>query len=155
MAANELGWELVGVRDGFDGLLWPDRYPYGGLVPLSSELVDSLAASGGSILGNSTRTDVETLDRMRLAAQSAARIGVVEALGEHSGWLALQAGIAVCADAVLIPEISYDLCKVAARLRQKARRGTASGLGALQVRATGAHQGHARRPRRAAIADYG
>ena len=47
------------------------------------------------------------------------KLGVVEVPGEHAGWLALQAGIAVCADAVLIPEIPYDLAKVAARLTRK------------------------------------
>ena len=47
------------------------------------------------------------------------RIGVVEVLGEQAGWLALQAGIAVCADAVLIPEIPCDLDTVAARLKDK------------------------------------
>jgi len=44
---------------------------------------------------------------------------VVEVQGEQAGWLALQAGIAVCADAVLIPEIPCDLDTVAARLKDK------------------------------------
>ena len=59
------------------------------------------------------------LDRVRQAAQSARKIGVVEVLGAQTGWLALQAGIAVCADAVLIPEIPCDLQEVAARLKEK------------------------------------
>ena len=59
------------------------------------------------------------LDRVRQSAQSARKIGVVEVLGEQAGWLALQAGIAVRADAVLIPEIPCDLHKVAARLKEK------------------------------------
>jgi len=33
LAGGKLGWELVGIRDGFEGLLHPDRYPNGGLVP--------------------------------------------------------------------------------------------------------------------------
>jgi len=44
---------------------------------------------------------------------------VVEVLGAQAGWLALQAGIAVCADAVLIPEIPCELQMVAARLKEK------------------------------------
>jgi 6-phosphofructokinase 1 len=43
----------------------------------------------------------------------------VEVQGEQAGWLALQAGIAVCADAVLIPEIPCDLKIVAGRLNDK------------------------------------
>jgi 6-phosphofructokinase 1 len=64
---------------------------------------------------------VEMLERARQAALSARKIGIVEVLGEQAGWLALQAGIAVGADAVLIPEIPYNLQKVTARLREKAR----------------------------------
>jgi 6-phosphofructokinase len=61
------------------------------------------------------------IERVRQAAQSARKIGVVEVLGEHAGWLALQAGIAVCADAVLIPEIPYDLTFVPLNLRRMTR----------------------------------
>ena len=57
---------------------------------------------------------IEMLDRARQAAQSARKIAVVEVLGEQAGWMALQAGIAVGADAVLIPEIPCDLQMVAA-----------------------------------------
>ena len=35
LAAGKLGWEMVGIRDGFDGVLHPERYPDGGLVTLS------------------------------------------------------------------------------------------------------------------------
>jgi len=62
---------------------------------------------------------IEMLDRVRQAAQSAQKIGVVEVLGKQSGWLALQAAIAVGADAVLIPEIPADLNVVAAHLKKK------------------------------------
>jgi 6-phosphofructokinase 1 len=44
---------------------------------------------------------------------------VVEVPGQQAGWLALQAGMAVCADAVLIPEIPYDIKKVAAQIKNK------------------------------------
>jgi 6-phosphofructokinase 1 len=59
------------------------------------------------------------LDKARQAARSARKIAVVEVLGEQAGWIALQAGIAVCADAVLIPEIPCDLHAVAARLKER------------------------------------
>ena len=62
---------------------------------------------------------IEMLDRARQAAQSARKIAVVEVLGEQAGWIALQAGIAAGADAVLIPEIPCDLQVVAARLKEK------------------------------------
>ncbi len=62
---------------------------------------------------------IDMLDRFRQAAQSARKIGVVEVLGAQAGWLALQAGIAVGADAVLIPEIPCDLKALASRLKDE------------------------------------
>jgi len=62
---------------------------------------------------------IEMLDKARQAAQAARKIAVVEVLGAQAGWLALQAGIAVCADAVLIPEIPCNLQTVAAKLKEK------------------------------------
>src|SRR5512143_3181810 len=57
LAAHELGWEVVGIRDGFDGLLDPERYADGGLLTLTPQIVEYLSAGGGAILGNATRTD--------------------------------------------------------------------------------------------------
>ena len=47
MAAGKMGWEIVGIRDGFDGLLHPERYPDGGLVTLSPQLVENLDPAAG------------------------------------------------------------------------------------------------------------
>ena len=87
-------------------------------VPRSIE--NEIAATMVSFGFNSALSfTIEMLDRVRQAAQAARKIAVVEVLGEQAGWLALQAGIAVCADAVLIPEIPCDLKAVASRLRDK------------------------------------
>ena len=211
LAAGKLGWEIIGIRDGFAGLMQPDHYPDGGLLPLTPQLVDNLDVSAGSVLGQSQRIDpfnvrqidedqmieevdqsdellerlkaekidglisvvggqglsilyklhrkglntvcipraiendiastavsfgfntalsftIEMLEKARQAAQASQRIAVVEVLGEQSGWLALQAGIAVCADAILIPEISSDLQAVAASLKKKMIPGRSYGL---------------------------
>ena len=57
LAAGKLGWEMVGIRDGFDGVLHPDRYPDGGLVTLSPELIENLDPTGGGLLGQAPRVD--------------------------------------------------------------------------------------------------
>ena len=44
---------------------------------------------------------------------------VVEVMGRYAGWIALHAGVAGGADVILIPEIPYDLDKVAERLRER------------------------------------
>ena len=69
----------------------------------------------------------EMLQRSRAAARSTHQIAVVEVTGKQTGWLALQSAIAVCADAVLIPEIRYDLDAVAAKLSVRAGPGTPQG----------------------------
>ncbi|MEN9395858.1 MAG: hypothetical protein RLZ81_388, partial [Pseudomonadota bacterium] len=38
-AAANRGWDCVGIRDGFNGILLPERYPQGGVVPLTRERV--------------------------------------------------------------------------------------------------------------------
>ncbi len=210
LAASELGWEVVGIRDGFDGLLFPENYVDGGLIPLTPQRIENIDLAG-TILGTAVRNDpfhvrtinsdnlieevdqsdqlletlrdkqidavisvvgnrglsilyklhrkglksvciprsvendmattllsfgfnsalsftIEMLDRARQGAHSAGKIGVVEVLGEHSGWLALQSAIALCADVVLIPEIPYNLDKVATKLQQKFNSGRKYGL---------------------------
>jgi 6-phosphofructokinase 1 len=198
IAGGKLGWEMIGIRDGFEGLLFPERYPSGGLLTLSPELIENLDPSTGGILGQAPGIDpfhasskdgkeadlsglilkrlkeedidalisivgsqglsilqklhskglhtvciprsienditstaisfgfnsalsvtIEMLNKAFQAARSASKIAVVEVPGEQAGWIALQAGIAVRADAVLMPEIPCDLKNLASRLNDK------------------------------------
>lgn len=66
----------------------------------------------------------EAIDRLHSTAHSHHRIIVVEMMGHNAGWLALGAGVAGGADVILIPEIPYDLVKVAEAIRQRQLRGT-------------------------------
>lgn len=201
-AAGLLGWEIVGIRDGFQGLLHPERYPDGGLITLSPQVIMNLDPLDEGILGQAPRMDpfhdtslcegdegeevdhsdeilkrlkaenidalisvvgnqglrilykfhgkgfpvvcipksiendipetsvsfgfntalsftIDMLGRAKRAARSARKIAVVEVMGEQAGWLALQASIALSADAVLIPEIPYNLNMLARRLNDK------------------------------------
>jgi 6-phosphofructokinase 1 len=193
-AARPLGWEIVGIRDSFDGLLEPARYPDRGLVPLRRGSTRDIGHLGGTILGTTNRGNpfawpatqedgsvaevdrsgelvrrlaeesidaviaiggdgslhiaqrlaaegvrligvpktidndldsavsfaTECLDRLHATARSHGRVLVVEVMGRQAGWIALHAGIAGRADAILIPEIPYDLALVAAHLERVA-----------------------------------
>ena len=210
-AAFELGWEVVGIRDGFNGLLFPDRYETDGLAFLSLEMAAKPGLFPPGILSTAHPLDpfrvrvvdgenaisekdlseplfnrietngidgiitvlgphelgmawklvqkglplvcipkaiendvaettlsfgfnsalsygVDTLDRARTAAETLGKIAVVEVLGTHAGWLALQSGIAVIADAVLMPEIPYHLDSVAERLQGTVQSGCPASL---------------------------
>jgi 6-phosphofructokinase 1 len=65
----------------------------------------------------------EAIDRLHSTAHSHHRIIVVEIMGHNTGWLALGAGIAGGADVILIPEIPYDVTRVAEAIRQRSREG--------------------------------
>jgi 6-phosphofructokinase 1 len=218
-AAHARGWELIGIRESYDGLLHSDRYPDEGLVALTPRSVERIAHLGGTILGTTNRGNpfkaveefpdgttreidrsarvleamrthglealiavggdgslaianalheqglrvvgvpktidndldatvmtfgynsavafaTECLDRLHVTAQAHRRLLVVEVMGRHAGWIALNAGIAGGADAILIPEIPYDLTRVAEALARRAAAGRAY---AIVVVAEGAH----------------
>jgi ATP-dependent phosphofructokinase / diphosphate-dependent phosphofructokinase len=61
----------------------------------------------------------EAIDRLHTTAEAHHRVMVVEVMGRNAGWIALYAGVAGGADVILIPEIPYDLEKVAARIRAR------------------------------------
>lgn len=66
----------------------------------------------------------EAIDRLHSTAHSHHRIIVVEIMGHNVGWLALGAGISGGADVILIPEIPYDIEKVAEAIRRRSRHGS-------------------------------
>lgn len=56
-------------------------------------------------------TIVEMVDRIRDTTESHDRCSVVEVMGHTAGYLALNAGIAVGATSILVPEMHYDIEK--------------------------------------------
>lgn len=67
----------------------------------------------------------DCIDKIHTTATSHGRVMVVELMGNKSGWLTLNAGVAGGADAILLPEIPYDLQKVAKVMDQRAEKGKA------------------------------
>jgi phosphofructokinase-like protein len=65
----------------------------------------------------------DAIDRLHTTAEAHRRIITVEVMGRYAGWIALTAGVAGGADVILIPEIPYDLDKVAESLRRRDERG--------------------------------
>lgn len=201
-AARGLGWQIFGIRDGYNGFLQPENYPDGGLVELRRSMVREISHLGGTILGTTNRGNpfcrptkqpdgsikevdcsdkliecfrknnldaliavggdgslsiahnlqnkglrvigvpktidndlestvltfgfntavtfaTECIDRLHSTALSHQRLIVVEVMGRNAGWIALHSGLAARADAILIPEIPYEIENVAAHLRRK------------------------------------
>jgi 6-phosphofructokinase 1 len=218
-SATRLGWECIGIRDGFNGILSPDHYNGDGVEVLTRNRVRGIAHVGGTILGttnkgnpflypvrksNGTIQEVdrsadihqyfkragidaliaiggdgtltianelhkqgmhvvgvpktidndldktfttfgfdtavsfatECLDRLHSTAESHQRVMVVEVMGRYAGWIALHAGIAGGAHAILIPEIPFDIEKVAQKILERDKDGRHY---SLVVVAEGAH----------------
>ncbi|MFT3789067.1 MAG: ATP-dependent 6-phosphofructokinase [Tepidisphaeraceae bacterium] len=200
-AAHQLGWEVLGIKEGYDGILNPDAFAGDGVVRLEPRDVRGIAKLGGTILGTTNRGNpfksvivkdgiaqevdrsdevieamrrmevdaliaiggdgslgiadqlndkglrligvpktidndldatvvtfgfdsavefaTDCVDRLHSTAQAHRRIIVVEVMGRHAGWIALHAGVAGGAHAILIPEMPYDLNKLAAELKKR------------------------------------
>ena len=206
LAAINRGWECYGIRDGFNGILNPQRYADGGVFRLTRDAVRGIAHLGGTILGTTNRgnplhypmpmpdgttqaTDrsdeivsyfkregldalvaiggdgsltiahalhkkglpvvgvpktidndldktfttfgfdtavafaTDCLDRLHSTAESHQRVMVVEVMGRYAGWIALHAGISGGAHAILLPEIPFDIEKVAEKVRWRDKIG--------------------------------
>ena len=61
----------------------------------------------------------DAIDRLHTTAEAHRRIMVVEVMGRYAGWIALHAGVAGGADAILIPEIPFDISILAKRLMER------------------------------------
>jgi 6-phosphofructokinase 1 len=213
-AIGRYGWEVVGFRDGFSGLLEdrcvafsksdlagiltlggtllgtsrvkPHRVEVGGetrdlrdriVATCKRRRIDALVCLGGggthknaarllekglpivslpktidndvaltdATIGFDTALGIatETIDRLHSTAHSHHRIILAEIMGHKAGWLALGAGIAGGADVILVPEIPYDLQKVAAAIRRRAEHGTRFSIVAVAEGARNADEARA------------
>jgi len=87
--------------------------------------IDNDIASTEYTIGFDTamNTAMEMVDKLRDTAQSHDRCSVVEVMGRHAGFLALQCGIAVGATAILVPEVEFDLDDIIAKIEESKKTG--------------------------------
>lgn len=67
-------------------------------------------------------TATEAIERLHSTAESHHRVMVVEIMGRDAGWLTLASGVAGGADVILIPEISFDLKKIYAKIEARSEK---------------------------------
>ena len=87
--------------------------------------IDNDVACTDITFGYNTAVSVamEALDRLHTTGETHHRIMVLEVMGRYAGWIALEAAIAGGADVALIPEIPYDINKVAEKIENRKKRG--------------------------------
>jgi phosphofructokinase-like protein len=99
------------------------------LVAVPKTIDNDLGATESSI-GFITAVEVatEALDRLHYTAASHSRVMIMEVMGRDAGHIAISAGIAGGADAILIPEIPYSMDKLCQRIEERAQRGRTHSL---------------------------
>ncbi len=68
-------------------------------------------------------TATEAIDKLHSTAESHHRVMILEVMGRYAGWIAIESGIAGGADVILIPEIPYDMNKVAQKVMERKNAG--------------------------------
>jgi phosphofructokinase-like protein len=87
--------------------------------------IDNALSGTDFAFGFDTAVNIATecIDRLHTTAESHHRIIVIEVMGRYTGWIALEAGIAGGADAILVPEIPVDMKKVCTDIKLRHKRG--------------------------------
>ena len=87
--------------------------------------IDNDVACTEITFGYNTAVSVatEALDRLHTTGATHHRIMVLEVMGRYAGWIALESAIAGGADVALIPEMPYDINKVAEKINNRRKRG--------------------------------
>jgi ATP-dependent phosphofructokinase / diphosphate-dependent phosphofructokinase len=206
LSALQNGWEVLGIRRGYTGLLEHEIDGEPGIVELTEQSVRGITHLGGTILGTTTRgnpfglevrrsdgtwgvrdrsdeivrrfqkleidaliaiggdgslniakalfekglpvigvpktidndlkaTDTtfgfqtavevatDAIGRLHSTAESHQRVMVVQVMGRHTGWIALESGLAGGADVILIPEIPYQIDRVVKKITDREANG--------------------------------
>lgn len=102
-ALNEMGFPVVGVASTIDNDL------YGSEVTIGVDTALNVA--------------VQAIDNLKVTAASHNRALLIEVMGRKCGYLALMAGIAGGAEAVMLPEIDVSPEKIAEKIQDAHERG--------------------------------
>jgi len=100
---SELGLKCVGVPKTIDNDLAGTDYTFG--------------------FNTAVAIATEALDRLHTTAEAHHRVIILEVMGRYAGWIALEAGLAGGADAILIPEKPFDLNEVCEYIKRREKRG--------------------------------
>jgi ATP-dependent phosphofructokinase / diphosphate-dependent phosphofructokinase len=72
ITAHRLGWQVVGIRDGFEGLLFPERYPDKGLIDLGPGVISKLNPLESDAMGTASMVDpfnVRSINEMEMVEE--------------------------------------------------------------------------------------
>ncbi|MBS7632201.1 6-phosphofructokinase [Candidatus Bathyarchaeota archaeon] len=100
---SKLGLKCVGVPKTIDNDLVGTDYTFGFMTAVAIA--------------------TEALDRLHTTAETHHRVMILEVMGRYTGWIALMAGLAGGADAILVPERPFDVKAICASIKRRQERG--------------------------------
>ena len=118
----------IGGDGTFRGLIELKKFWDGQIIGIPGTIDNDIYGTDYTI-GFDTAIDtvIQMLDRIRDTAESHERVFVVEVMGRHSGFIALEVGIGSGAEEILIPEEEpVDLHAIALRIKEARERGKKS-----------------------------
>jgi ATP-dependent phosphofructokinase / diphosphate-dependent phosphofructokinase len=124
--ARQLGIEAIITIGGDGSLAIADKLADKGVRMVAvPKTIDNDVAGTITTFGFDTavNTALEAIDKLHTTAESHDRVIVIEVMGRHAGFIALHAGLAGSADVILIPEIPYQISKVADKIKARDRAG--------------------------------
>lgn len=124
--ARKLGLEGIITIGGDGSMRIAQRFVDKGLPMIGvPKTIDNDLGATDQTFGFDTAVGIamEAIDRLRDTAESHDRVMLVEVMGRDAGWIALHAGIASGADAILVPEIPYRLEPLARTIERRRREG--------------------------------
>jgi 6-phosphofructokinase 1 len=128
---HDLGLDALVAIGGDGTLAIAHKFSLRGMpLVVVPKTIDNDLPGTNSTFGFDTAVGFATLaiDRLHSTAEAHRRVMVVEVMGRNAGWIALYAGVAGGGDVILIPEIPYDLRRVADRIAERERLGARSSI---------------------------
>jgi 6-phosphofructokinase 1 len=127
---NEVnGLVVIGGDGSFRGALDLSRKSDTLMVGIPATIDNDVFGTDETIgFDTAVNTAVEAIDKIRDTAISHERIFIVEVMGRKRGFLALNVGIAVGAEVILIPENECKLTQITDVLRENSRKGKRAGI---------------------------
>src|SRR5206468_1376292 len=121
---RELGIDAL-IAIGGDGSLNIANALYQKGLPVVGvpKTIDNDLAATDMTFGFQTAVEVATdaIGRLHSTAEAHQRVMIVQVMGRHTGWIALESGMAGGADVILIPEVPYYLDRIAEKVRERER----------------------------------
>ncbi|GAA0474659.1 ATP-dependent 6-phosphofructokinase [Streptomyces sp. NPDC046215] len=124
--ARDLGIDVL-IPIGGEGTLTASKMLSDAGLPVVGvpKTIDNDISATDRTFGFDTAVGVatEAIDRLKTTAESHQRVMVVEVMGRHAGWIALESGMAGGAHGICLPERPFDVADLVAMVEERFSRG--------------------------------